>query len=103
MRIYIILFSIIFTLSIAGAQNLLINGDFETWSGGATEPPDNWVELTYDFNATQHSDTIHGGSYSVRLYLTSTNTQKFTQTVGDIASNSDYTFEFWAYDNDPAG
>ena len=104
MRIYIILFSIIFTVGIAGAQNLLINGDFEIWSGGATEPPDNWVELTDDFNATQHSDTIHGGSYSVRLYLTSaTSTQKFTQTVGDIASNSDYTFEFWAYDNDPAG
>jgi len=97
------LLAIFFFVSILSADELLLNGGFEQWSSGSDSPPDYWVDAS-SFDATQNSDPqyVHSGSYSVRLYLTSTSTQSFDQEV-QVNPGETYTATFWVYDNDPAG
>ncbi len=92
-------FLVIAFLGASFAQtNLLQNPGFETWTGGN---PDNW-ESTGALSASQENTIVHGGSYSVKLYFTSTTTQYLYQDI-DINGCSPYTISVWVYDNDPAG
>jgi len=81
----------IFSLS---AQNLMVNGDIELWTGGV---PDGWN--VYE-NITQGT-TVHGGSYSAQ-HTSASSTKDFQQVISGIQGGEDYTIEYWYYDNDPA-
>lgn len=55
----------------ATGENLLTNGDFESWTGGQ---PDHWKSTTTAGNATLSQSTdAHGGQYSVKVATASTN------------------------------
>jgi len=47
-------------------QNLLKNGDFESWSAGASAVPDAWVELS-DVNTAKESTIVKYGSASLKV------------------------------------
>ena len=76
------------------AQNLLINGDLETWTGGL---PDGW---TVTENITQETTIVHGGSSSA-AHLSESSTKDFRQEIGGISEGQEYTISYWYYDNDP--
>jgi hypothetical protein len=93
----------VFFLLVAGflsAQNLIQNPGFENWIDDST--CQDWY-TTSGLDAIKESTAIHGGSYSAKLFLTSTSTQRFEQYYGTVTPGNDYQFSFWAYDNDPYG
>lgn len=94
----VIIFSVLFSFSFA--QNLLQNPGFESWTGGM---PDYWYNETGAFDVIQESGIVHGGSYSAKLILRSTSTQRFVQYVAGISPGAGYEFSFYAFDNDPYG
>jgi hypothetical protein len=87
-------------VSLSFAQELLQNPGFESWTAGM---PDYWVNETGSFDVFQESGIVHGGSYSAKLILRSTSTQRFVQYVGGISPGAGYEFSFYAFDNDPYG
>ena len=86
----------------ANAQNLVPNGNFESWDDPNT--PTGW---TYESGVTfdQESGTVYQGTYSAKVTLTTQN-QGNTDTESDffaVTAGQDYEFSFWVLDNDPAG
>jgi hypothetical protein len=80
------LFFILVTSSFSYGQELLLNGDFETWTTATA--PTSWTTAT---NVNQESTTIHGGTYSALQAPTATSyiTQKITGlTPGDAITLS---------------
>ncbi|MBN2174223.1 MAG: choice-of-anchor J domain-containing protein [Bacteroidales bacterium] len=75
-------------------QNLVVNGDLESWTGGV---PDGWT--VYE-NITQESTNIHGGSYSAR-HTSADGTMDFQQMITGVQGGADYTISYWFLDNDP--
>ncbi len=87
--------------STLSAQNLLQNGDFESWTGGS---PDYWM-MDQGINVDQESGTVHGGSYSAKVTLL-TQTQSnadFQHDTVEIQPSQMYTLSAWVFDNDSAG
>ena len=85
---------IIFTASSGIAQNLMINGDLESWTAGV---PDGWTNVE---NITQESTIIHGGSYSAK-HTSAQSTKDFQQVIDGIQGGQEYTISYWYMDNDP--
>ncbi len=81
--------------STAQSQNLVVNGDLESWTAGA---PDGWGIIE---NITQETTTVHGGTSSAR-HTSTTSTKKFQQELSGIVAGQEYTISYWYYDNDPA-
>lgn len=77
----------------AQAQNVVINGNLETWSG---DTPDGWDLAN---GITPESNTIHGGSFAAK-HTSADASQKFQQNV-TIEAGTTYTISYWYYDNDP--
>ncbi|GAB4329395.1 MAG: hypothetical protein Kow00127_21780 [Bacteroidales bacterium] len=77
------------------SQNLVINGDLETWTGGT---PDGWSVVE---NITQETTIVHGGTSSAR-HTSASSTKDFRQEIGGIQEGQEYTISYWYYDNDPA-
>ncbi len=106
MRVFrYVLFFISIFVSLSLAQvNLITNGGFEDWTGGL---PDFWEFRTPGphIQAIQETDTLHGGTYSCKIYFT-TQTQNqtdFTNMTSPVVPGQTYTFQAWVFDNDPAG
>lgn len=91
---------ILLVATMLAGQNLLQNPGFETWIDDST--CQNWY-TTPGVEAIKESTTVYNGSYSGKLFLTSTATERFEQYYGTVNPGNDYQFTFWAYDNDPYG
>jgi hypothetical protein len=76
------------------SQNLVVNGDLESWTAGV---PDGWGLVE---NISQETTIIHGGSSSAKHTSAST-TKKFNQELSGIEEGQEYTISYWYYDNDP--
>lgn len=81
-------------------QNLLQNPGFESWIDDST--CQNWY-TTSGLEAIKESTTVYNGSYSAKLFLTSTSTQRLEQFYGPVTPGNNYQFSFWAFDNEPYG
>ncbi|OQX51708.1 MAG: hypothetical protein B5M53_10505 [Candidatus Cloacimonas sp. 4484_209] len=92
---------LLFIASTILGQNLLQNPGFETWTGDST--CQSWYTETNGIDAVKESGIVHGGTYSAKLVLWSTSTQRFTQYVAPINAGNDYEFSFWCFDDDPYG
>ncbi|MFH1615126.1 MAG: right-handed parallel beta-helix repeat-containing protein [Planctomycetota bacterium] len=76
----------------SSTTNLISNGDFETWSGGA---PNDWSESTGGNSAIDSAGTRGATSGSYGMHLDSPDsgcTGYVTQEVSSISANSWYTF-----------
>lgn len=86
------------------ATELAVNGDFEAWTLlGAGGPPDDWDLSGASITAAQEGTTVYGGTYSTNLTWTTTTTRYLQQTDIAVTEGANYTFSFWAFDNDPEG
>lgn len=82
-----------FSISVS-AQNLISNGDFETWEGVSTDTgldkgtPTGWTSQTGDGNLTLYqTNTPHNGDYSVFARNTSGNVSRmFTPTLQSLSA-----------------
>jgi len=82
--------------SAAKSQNLIVNGDLESWTAGV---PDGWGPLVE--NITQETTIVHGGNSSAK-HTSTTTSKKFNQELSGIVAGQEYTISYWYYDNDPA-
>ncbi|MBN2365004.1 MAG: T9SS type A sorting domain-containing protein [Calditrichaeota bacterium] len=80
-------------------MNVVNNGGFENWTGNL---PESWELKSTDISMIQETTTVHSGIYSAKVEFTSTTTQKIGQTISNITGNTQYTFNIWVFDNDPA-
>ncbi len=100
-KIATIFFSLFLLATFGFSQvNVIQNGGFETWTGSE---PDNWTLKSTGITMTLENSIVHSGANSARVDFTSTSTQKIGQTVTNVTGNTNYTFEIWVLDNDPAG
>lgn len=83
------------TLSVQG-QNLVENGNLETWSTDVL--PDGWDKAE---SITKESTTIHGGSYAAK-HTSGDGTLDFQQDVEGITGGGTYTITYFFLDNDAA-
>ncbi len=73
-------------------ENLLANGDFETWTGGK---PDNWATASTAGNGTlSQSPDAHSGSYSVQVTGASSGNKRLAYKELDLKAGT-YTFSFY--------
>ena len=83
----------VFLAGFAFSQNLVLNGDMESWDNPTT--PSDW-EL-YD-NVTQNTANVHGGTYSA-AQMSDASTQKLRQDVFNIVGGQQYTISYYFLDN----
>lgn len=99
MRKFLLFISITFlTFSLLKAQNLLVNGDFETWSAGV---PYGWTTIESGITVAEATSPVHGGLKSGSFTLT-TATQgntDFRQSIS-LTSGINYNVSFWVYHTD---
>ena len=92
----VIVLSVFFSFgNTAKSQNLVVNGDLESWTAGV---PDGWGLVE---NITQETTIVHGGNSSAK-HTSTTTSKKFNQELSGIVAGQEYTISYWYYDNDPA-
>ncbi len=82
------------------AQNLVLNNDFENWTGGTA---DNWLADGGAIEITQNSTTTQSGSFSCEVLWTSQDNQYLTSDSFIVTSGIEMNASLWVYDNDIAG
>jgi len=75
------------------AQNLVINGDMESWTGGS---PDGWYLVD---NISQETTIFYEGTSSARQ-TSASSAQKLQQNISGIVGGNEYTISYWYLDND---
>lgn len=83
------LFSFLFVAGISFGQELLLNGDFESW-----DDPNNPTSWTKAESVDQESTAanVHGGTYSAKH---TGGTSDMSQTITGIIPGNDYTVTVW--------
>ncbi len=74
------------------AQEQLQNGGMELWTGGM---PDYWTKSS-GITVSQEGTIVHSGSYSAKIFKTSTVTEQIEQRI-DVDPSTAYNFSFWIY------
>lgn len=100
MKKYVLSFALTLALTLgfsflSNGQNLVINGDLESWTAGE---PDGWDLIE---NISQESTTVHGDIYSAKHTSHDDGAQYFRQNISGIQAGQEYTISYWYYDNDP--
>ncbi|MCD4730160.1 MAG: DUF5017 domain-containing protein, partial [Bacteroidales bacterium] len=78
---------------LSNGQNLVINGDLESWTAGL---PDGWTNAE---NISQESTIFHGGANSAR-HTSASSTKDFQQVIDGIQAGQEYAISYWYLDND---
>ncbi|NRD19153.1 T9SS type A sorting domain-containing protein [Winogradskyella eckloniae] len=86
-KIYFLFIAVLIS-SISFGQNLLVNGDFETWTDTTT--PNGWTKAE---NITQETTEFHGGANAAKH--TADGTKDLSQTVSGITPGNMYTISLW--------
>lgn len=86
-KIYFLFFSLLIS-SLSFGQDLLLNGNFETWTDANT--PTSWTKIE---NVDQESTEVHGGNYAVMH--TADGTKDLGQTITGITPGNNYTISLW--------
>ena len=83
-----------FALNLQG-QNLVLNGDMESWDDPST--PTSWDKAE---NISQETSPVHGGTYSAG-HTSANGTQDLQQVISGIVGGSTYTISYYFLDNVP--
>ena len=76
--------------SLSFGQEILLNGNFESWDNATTPTSYSKAE-----NTEQETTEIHGGANSAKLTNTSTSAKDIAQTVTGIIPGASYTISLW--------
>lgn len=85
-KIYLLLILLI-TSAVSFGQEVLVNGDFESWDDTTT--PTGWTHIE---SAEQESTEVHGGTYSVKH---TGGTSDLGQLITGITPGETYTLSIW--------
>ncbi|MDN3491354.1 T9SS type A sorting domain-containing protein [Winogradskyella bathintestinalis] len=86
-KIYFLFIALLIT-SLTFGQELLSNGNFETWTDANT--PESWTKIE---NVTQESTEAHTGNFSAKH--TADGTKDLGQTITGITPGNSYTVSMW--------
>lgn len=89
---FTIILSLFLTSTIIG-QNLMVNGDLESWDNATT--PTGWDVID---NISQEATTVHGGTYSA-AQMSQDASQKFRQDVYNVIGGQEYVISYYYLDN----
>jgi|GEM_PF-724509 len=89
-KLYILLFSFLITSASFG-QELLLNGDFESWDDPTT--PSSWTKAE-DVAQESTPTNVNNGTYSAKQESTG-GTKDISQTITGIIPGNDYTVTVW--------
>jgi len=91
---FTLIFAVFISVSMIG-QNMVMNGDLESWTAGA---PDSWSSVE---NITQEATIVYTGDYSAR-HQSASGTQDFGhETITGIVAGGTYILSYYFMDNDP--
>lgn len=95
-KLFTITFMVALLISFSvNAQNMVANGDLETWTDGV---PDSWSSVE---SITQESAIVYAGTYSAR-HQSAASTQDFGhETITGIVAGGTYVISYYYMDNDP--
>ncbi len=93
-KIYILTLSALLISALAMGQNLVLNGDLESWDDANT--PTSWNTKQ---NITQENVNVHGGDYAA-AQTSASGTKKLEQLIENIIPGHTYRISFWYLDND---
>ena len=99
-KIYMTIFTMLMAVTTFFGQNLVINGDFENWTGGAA---DNWLADGGAITISQNTTTVESGTSSCEVIWTSQDNQYLTSDSFIVTPGIEINASFWVYDNDIAG
>lgn len=85
--------SLVAFFTVSQAQNLVVNGDLESWSSDTS--PTGWTKAE---SITKESTMVHGGSFAAKQ-TSGESTLKFSQDVAGIEAGTTYTISYYYYDN----
>ena len=91
---YAFLLALLFGFQLAQGQDLMINGDLESWTAGE---PDGFTVVE---NISQETTNVHGGA-SAAAHMSAQSTKDLQQLVEGVQGGQEYTISYWYYDNDP--
>ena len=93
-KLFVIL-ALIMLVAYAFADDVMANGGFENWTGGV---PDSWTTIDSGINVTQETTTIHGGTSSANIEVTtgSQSSTDFRQSVA-VTNGTEYNISVWVY------
>ncbi|GEM_PF-1764168 len=80
-------------------QNLVLNGDFENWTG---INPDNWT-ASGDGISISGDPYAQSGQNSCEVFWDSQSNQYLTSDAFNVTEGEEINASFWVADNDPAG
>jgi hypothetical protein len=87
-KVLLFLFIGFFSFGVMMAQNILLNGDFESWDDDTS--PTSWTHVE---NTTKEATIIHGGTFSAKHVG---GTKDLGQTIA-VVPNQTYKFTVWYY------
>lgn len=87
-KLYFLFFGILFSI-VSYGQEILTNGDLESWTDATTPAAYDKAE-----SVLQESTIVHGGTYSLKI--AATGTRDLTQNL-TIEPGESYTISFWYY------
>lgn len=99
MKKLLLIVSMVFFALLLNAQNLVSNGDFETWTNHS-DMPDGWAGTTAIYNyasVTQHNNTM--GNVLNLVNVNPTSTKGLYTTTANIQSPGTYRVSFWVKSN----
>lgn len=97
-KLYILL-SVFALATVANAQNLVTNGDLETWTDATT--PASFSPSPFTANVTQEATIKHGGAFSAKHTTAATSSVKIQNETATVTPGTSYTISYWFLDNDP--
>lgn len=91
------LFTLALTFSVS-AQNLVVNGDFETWTDTTT--PTGFSASPFTAAVTQEATIKYAGMYSAKHQTAATSSVKIQKEIAGIIPGHSYTMSYRFLDND---
>lgn len=94
-RKFTFLLFIFVTLSFNLSSQIILQSDFETWTGGM---PNGWGGVQTNIgagNAAQYTTSVHGGTSACQLINTLTSHRRFSTTALPIIATQSYDVTFW--------
>jgi len=95
-KLYTLLAFIAISASVNAQTNLMLNGDFESWT---TDLPDSWY--TTGSTVAQSTTVFHGGASSLAFTSPASSNKTISQTNDiPVTQGATYVFSGWYLDND---
>ncbi|GAB4281348.1 MAG: hypothetical protein Kow0068_05830 [Marinilabiliales bacterium] len=97
-KIILLPLAICLSFSFVIAQNIIQNGDFESWTGNV---PNNWTTIDPSIHLAPETSIVHGGTTAMNVWVvTTTQSETDLRQSVDVTNGNVYDISFWVYQVD---